>query len=116
MICEVSIGEDLEELEEGLRDHPFAVASFTTSAKSVLVDNPAVHSAHSKIISSKDYIIWCSSVILDVLSPNQQVTFPIRPQRAHHSSRRHNILFHGGLQRVKIITLALIDDIKESST
>ena len=116
MICKVSIREDLEELKEGLRDHPFAGASGATSAKSILVDDPAVLSADSKVISSKDNIIWGCSVILDVLSTYEQVTFPLRPQGAHHSSRRHNILFHRGLQRVKIITLALIDYLEESST
>ena len=109
VICKVAIGEDLEELKEGLRDHPFAGASGATTAKSVLVDNPAVLSADSKVISSKDNIIWSCSVILDMLPAYEQVTFPLSPQGADHPSRRHNILFHRGLQRVKVITLALID-------
>jgi len=70
MICKVSIREDLEELKEGLWDHPFASASFAASAKSVLVDYSAVLSADSKIVSSKDDVIWSSSIILDVLSTN----------------------------------------------
>ena len=71
--------------------------------EAILVNDPEVDSAHRQVVVWKDDVVWRSSIVLDCVATNLEISFPSGSEGAHHSSRSHNEFLDWILEKIKLV-------------